>query len=269
MNRDSLALFPMCAARDVPAVTTEQMREVDRLATEDAQLALLQMMENAGRALAQVVRDYAPVPLAEDEPRPAESKILVVAGKGNNGGGALAAARHLRNWGLNPEVVLNAAPGSLNAAAAHQHHILHKDGMRPIWPGGAEFDERFPELLESASVVVDGLVGYGLRGALQGDSALLVDAILDRAPPAVISLDVPSGFDATTGDVYSTAIVATATLTLALPKTGLLQGDATAAVGDLLLADIGVPHYIYARLDVSVPPDLFAPGPILRLLAEG
>ena len=244
---------------DVPAVTAEEMREVDRLAIEDAGLSLLQMMENAGRALALVVRDYLP--------DAATAELFVLAGRGNNGGGALAAARHLRNWGYDPAIVTTAAPSHLGEATAWQHTILHKDGVRSIWPGSPDFDEQFPEELAQAELVVDGLVGYGLNGPLRGDVALLAEAVLDRAVPAAVSLDVPSGFDATSGEVLSFGIVATTTVTLALPKTGLLREEAAAAVGDLLLADIGIPNYIYERMGIDGTRGLFAEGPLLRLLA--
>ena len=275
MNRDALALFPLCETSTLPSLTADEMREVDRLATQDATLDLLQMMENAGRALATVVRDYSP-PDLEGNTSPdyarggsaSTNAILIMAGKGNNGGGALAAARHLRNWGYDPQVVLSAPPNSLGPAAAHQHHTLHKDGLRPVWAGSREFDEQFPDLLNDATIVIDGLIGYNLRDALRGDTAVMVDAILDRAPPVVVSLDVPTGIDATTGEIRSTGIVATSTLTLALPKTGLLQGDATAAVGDLLLADIGIPNYIYERIGQTPPIDLFASSSIVRLVGS-
>jgi NAD(P)H-hydrate epimerase len=266
VNRDALALFPLRQTGDVPSVTAEEMREVDRLATQDAALDLLQMMENAGRALAAIVRDYIP-PLDEGRPDDGDT-ILILAGKGNNGGGALSAARHLRNWGYDPQVVLSASPNSLGNAAGHQHHTLHKDGLRSTWAGTREFDERFPELLAEAAIVVDGLIGYNLDDALRGDTAVMVEAILDRAPPVVVSLDVPTGIDATSGEIRSAGIVATSTLTLALPKTGLLRGDATAAVGDLLLADIGIPSYIFERIDRVPPADLFAVSPIVRLVSS-
>jgi NAD(P)H-hydrate epimerase len=269
MNRDALALFPLRQTSDVPRVTADEMREVDRLATQDATLDLLQMMENAGRALAGVVRDYIPPDDEGDANRSeAGDAILIMAGKGNNGGGALSAARHLRNWGLDPQVVLSASPNSLGEAAARQHYILHKDGMRSLWAGTRDFDERFPELLANATIVIDGLIGYNLDDALRGDTAIVVEAILDRAPPVVVSLDVPTGIDATTGEIRSAGIVATSTLTLALPKTGLLQGDATAAVGDLLLADIGIPSYIFERIGRTPPADLFAAGSIVRLVGD-
>ena len=262
MDHDRLALYPLRAARDLPAISADQMREVDRLAIEDAGLSLLQMMENAGRSLAQVTRDSA----APADPEGA-GEILVLAGRGNNGGGALAAARHLRNWGFDPQVVLVSPPGQLGEAAAAQHQILHRDGLRATWPGASEFDAHFPAMLADAAAVIDGLVGYGLRGPLQGDVALIVDAVLDQAPPNVISLDVPSGVEASSGDVYSTAMVATTTMTLALPKAGLIEGDAAAAVGELLLADIGIPRYVYERMDLLVDPELFAEGPVVRLVS--
>ncbi len=85
----------------------------------------------------------------------------------------------------------------------------------------------------------------------------------------VISLDVPTGFDATSGDVFNFGIVATTTLTLALPKQGLLRGDASAAIGDLFLADIGIPHYIYERLGIEGTAQIFAEGPLVRLVDSG
>ena len=264
MNSDALTLYPLQLAADLPSISTEEMREVDRLATEDAQLGLFQMMENAGRALATLARDELPMASSDSA-----ATALILAGKGNNGGGALVAARNLRNWGYDVEVVLAGPPGTLGEAAAHQHHILHRDGVRALWPGAPDFDDRFPQLLDEAIAVLDGLVGYGVTGPLQGDTAVLVEAVLDRAAPAVISLDVPTGFDATTGDVFNFGVVATTTVTLALPKSGLLQGDAAAAIGDLYLADIGIPHYIYERLGIEGTAGIFAEGPLLRLVDSG
>ncbi len=270
MAHDPLALLPLRKAATVPAVTAEQMREIDRLAVDDAHLSRDQMLENAGRLLAEVVRAYLDRDAdAPDRRRPARGPTLILAGAGRNGAGALAAARHLRNGGRTVQVVLGAQPSQLGGLAQRQHYTLHRDGVRSLWPAAPEFDAHFPAWMTEAAVVVDGLVGAGLTGPLRGDVAVLVEAVLDRAPPVVISLDVPTGVDATTGAVHSSGVVATATLTLALPKTGLLQGEATAAVGELLLADIGIPHYIYARLGLPDLGDLFAAGPLLRLLPAG
>ena len=275
MLTDSLTRFPQRSVLSVPTITGDQMLEINRLATRDADLSLLQMLENAGRSLALVVDAYVHADRETAETAAREgigaadsAPVLVLAGSGGNGGGALAAARHLRNWGREVQVVLSAPPGNLSDAGAQQLRTLHKDGLRTLWPAAPEFDEHFPTLLQAAGLVVDGLIGYSLHGPLQGDPALLVEAVLDRAPPAVVSLDVPSGFDASSGAVAASGVVATATLTLALPKIGLLQGDATAAVGELLLADLGIPAYIYERLGIAGVDGLFDAGPILRLIEE-
>ena len=268
MQRSAFGLYPIRRATEVPALSAAQMAEVDRRTIEDAGLTLLQMMENAGRALALVIRDALRA-RAGDEVEAGQApreRVLLLAGKGHNGGGALTAARHLRNWGYGVDVVLSTLPSGLNEATALALQILHRDGLRALWPAAPDFDERFPGRLAEATVVVDGLVGYSLSGPLQGDVALLVEAALDRAPPIMISLDVPTGFDASTGDVSSSGVVATVTLTLALPKSGLLTGDAAAAVGELLLADIGIPGYVYERLGVHPPADLFSEEPIVRLV---
>jgi NAD(P)H-hydrate epimerase len=97
-----------------------------------------------------------------------------------------------------------------------------------------------------ASLVIDGLIGYSLSGPPRGNFAMLIDWA-NRAAAPVLALDVPSGLDATSGTVWEPCIRATATMTLALPKRGLLARGARGAVGELYLADIGVPPQLYAR----------------------
>jgi NAD(P)H-hydrate epimerase len=198
---------------EVPAVTAEAMRELDRVAVEEVGLELLQMMENAGRHLAGVVRAY-------------DGPVVVLAGDGGNGGGGLCAARHLANHGRDVTAVLDRDPGALTGAAATQRRILRATDAT-VTTGAA---------VDDAGVVVDALVGYGLSGALRGRAADLAEAA-DASSAPVVSLDVPSGVDATTGDAPGAAVTPSETLTLALPKTGL----ASATTGTLRLADIGIP----------------------------
>jgi NAD(P)H-hydrate epimerase len=115
------------------------------------------------------------------------------------------------------------------------------------------------------AVVLDGLIGYSLRGAPRGAAAELIRwANAQRAP--ILALDVPSGLDAGTGTVYEPAIRASATLTLALPKKGLRLPEVEALVGELYLADISVPPELYASpgLDLS-PGPLFRRADVIRL----
>ena len=127
------------------------------------------------------------------------------------------------------------APDDLSGPAAHHHATLREMGV-PVAVGSEGLDP-------DAGPVVDALVGYGLGGPLRGTAAELVAAIPDAA--TVLSLDVPSGMDATTGERPGVAVDADSVVTLALPKTGLTEAE-----GDLLLADIGLPAGVYDALDI-------------------
>ncbi len=236
----------------VPYVSADQMREVDRLAVDEFGITLLQMMENAGRALARLARERF---LAGD----ARGKhVLVLAGSGGNGGGGLVCARNLHNWGAEVRVLATTLPERMGDVPRHQLGILETVGVPTEVASGAE---RLPE----ADLIVDALIGYSLRGAPSGAAAALVRAANQHRAP-VLALDVPTGVDSTTGEVAGGAVRADATLTLALPKTGLRAELAKEYVGELYLADIAIPPELYAEpsLGLDVGP-VFAPDAIIRL----
>lgn len=221
-------LFATADGRPVTAVTADEMRAVDRVAVEELGLELLGMMENAGRNLAASVRETVNG-VADGE------QIVVLAGDGGNGGGGLACARHLANHGTRVSVVLDRPADELTGAAATQYGIL--DAMDvPVAVG--------PGALPADGVVVDALVGYGLSGRLRGTAGEMVEALDGDA--TVVSLDVPTGRDATTGDQPGPAVDPEQVVTLALPKTGLAGLSCR-----LVLADIGIPRVVYERLDIS------------------
>ena len=230
----------------VPAVTAEQMREVDRIAVEDFGLGILQMMENAGRNLAQNVMDMV------DRDR---GEITVMAGAGGNGGGGLCCARHLHNRGFKVRLVLDRRTTALRDAASNQLRILQAAGLQPTEPVQAE------EAIRRAQLVVDALIGYSLRGAPRGGAADLID-LCNQHAARVLSLDVPSGLDATTGETPGLVVQAERTMTLALPKTGLHS-----IPGDLYLADIGIPPEVYRQLGISFDP-FFRDRSWIRLKGE-
>ncbi len=212
-------------ARDVPVLDADQMREIDRLMVDELHIDLVQMMENAGRSLADlVISRFSP------------STVTVLAGPGGNGGGGMAAARHLANRGTRIAVVLS-RPDALTTVPAHQAVVLGRMGI--------------PVLQEPppADLIVDALVGYSLRGDPHGRTAELIEWANDQASP-VLSLDTPSGLDVTTGRAGDPSVRATATLTLALPKGGLLDAE---TVGELFLGDISVPPWLYERVGVQRP----------------
>ena len=238
----------------VPYVSADQMREVDRLAVDEFGITLLQMMENAGRALARLGRERF---LAGDARR---KRVLVLAGSGGNGGGGMVCARHLHNWGADVRVLATAPPdGQMGEVPRHQLRIL--DAIGVVTTIVAPEDARLPE----ADLIVDALVGYSLRGAPAGATAALVRAANEHRAPT-LALDVPTGVDPTTGEAAGDVVRADATLTLALPKTGLRTAAAAEYVGELYLADISIPAELYARpsLGLDVGP-VFATDDIVRL----
>lgn len=233
----------------VPAVTVEQMREVDRQMIEEYGILLIQMMENAGRNLAVLVSAIAQGAFGKS--------VLVLAGTGNNGGGGLVAARHLSNMGAQVRVILSAAADDLREVPAHQASILAKMEVEML-DGRALDQERLAAAFGGATVIVDALLGYSLSGSPWGGAARVIDEANSSGKP-VVALDVPSGISATDGRVYEPSIRATATLTLALPKTALATDEARAGSGDLYLADISVPPGLYRRLGLDVAA-LFSDG---------
>lgn len=223
----------------LPALSTGQMREVDRLMIEEYGILLLQMMENAGRNLALLAKRL----LDDDiEDRP----IVVLAGRGNNGGGGLVAARHLLNWGAWVQIVLTHPVEEFRDVPAHQLAILQAMNAPLAW---AEEGWELPP----ADLIIDAIIGYGLQGAAQGKARDLIQ-LANSSMALLLSLDTPSGLDTTTGMVHAPTIRATATMTLALPKAGLLTVEAHPFIGDLYLADISVPPELYSTLGLTVPP---------------
>ena len=228
-------LRPLFSSGDgvpVPAVSVEEMREVDRIAVEDTGPALLQMMEHAGLNLALLAIET----LGADWRR---KRVVVLAGMGGNGGGGICAARHLANRGVDVLVVTTQAAARADGAAGQQLMALGEAPARVI-PFSDAFD------VAEADLVIDAVVGYSLDGAPRGPVMALIRAAQAATAP-VISLDIPSGLDADSGEAPGVAVQPRTTLTLALPKLGLREENA----GELWLADLGIPPGVFARAGLS------------------
>ena len=230
----------------IPTLTTEQMVEVDRLMIEEYGILLIQMMENAGRHLA----EQACRMVGGELPG---RRIAIVCGRGNNGGGGMVAARHLHNRGALVSAHLVVDPDGLKEIPAHQWNILQNMGL-------TQADD--PDLGQ-VDLILDAIIGYGLTGNPRGEVANWIRGINCGNRP-VLALDAPSGLDTTTGLAGDPCVQATATLTLALPKAGLMNQGARSVVGDLFLADISVPPALYGRLGIEIGP-LFAGDPIIKV----
>jgi len=221
----------------LPTLTSHQVKQVDALAQERFGISVDWLMEAAGWQVARFVGQRA----------------AVVCGVGNNAGDGLAAARHLHRWGRLAGVYCVDSM-RLRGAAEQEVRALRRIGV----------NVRSEPDLKDAEVVVDAIFGTGLSRAPEGRFAAWIEAINESGKPA-IAIDVPSGLDADTGVAYAPTVNASTTITLGLPKPGLLQGDGLRLSGTVLVADIGVPFEVYRAVGIAVPPDLFAKGELVRL----
>ncbi|TMI22149.1 NAD(P)H-hydrate epimerase [Candidatus Bathyarchaeota archaeon] len=209
-------------------VTAEEMRKMDDVTIQEFHVDVLVLMENAGRATAALAKQM----LRETT---FGKRVACLVGGGNNGGDGMVAARHLANWGADVNVIVGATKDRMKDVPLGQLHVLEKMGI-PILLG--DYNLRDYDLL------IDGLIGYGLEGNPRNKVAVVIkDA--NASGRQILALDLPSGMNATTGEVYDPCIKATVTLTLALPKTGFLAPSASPFLGDLFLADISVPRRVY------------------------
>lgn len=214
----------------VPSLSSEQAREVDRLASERFGISVEWLMEAAGWQVARHCR----------------GRTAVLCGTGNNGGDGLAAARHLHRWGRLHSVACVDADRLTGPAAAEAA------ALRAL---GIEI-EKAPRL-EGAQLILDALFGTGLNRAPEGAYADWI-AQVNAATARVVAVDVPSGLEADSGKAHDPCVRAALTVTLGLPKPGLLGGDGPEMAGEVWAADIGVPFEAYAAVGVTVPPHLFA-----------
>jgi len=245
----SAPLEPLCC----PAVTAAQMREIDRIMIEDIQIDLVRMMENAGRVLSELaISRFAP------------NRVVVLAGSGGNGGGGLVAARHLANRGRGVRVLLSRDPSGLAGVPAQQYAILRRMGVTVVGLPECNDPAEVSALADGADLIIDALLGYSLAGAPHGTVATLI-RWANRQQAPVLALDTPSGLDVTSGAVGHPCIRAAATLTLALPKWGLLRA---APAGELWLADISVPAVVYQRMGIAVG-HIFGHSGLLSLDEDG
>jgi NAD(P)H-hydrate epimerase len=213
--------------QNLPVLTTKQMVEVDRLMINEWGIALAQMMENAGRNFAELARRHLGGTVKG-------SKVVFLCGTGNNGGGGMNAARHLHNWGAQVYVILAGNEAKLKEIPALQWKTLQKLGIT-----GSTVK------LSDTDLIMDAMLGYSAKGDPRPPLANWIHRANESKLP-ILSLDSPSGLDTTTGIPGAPCISASSTLTLALPKSGLLTPRAKSFVGDLYLADIGVPPELYA-----------------------
>lgn len=242
--------FPIYS-QPIPTISTPQMIEVDRLMMEKYGIQLLQMMENAGRALALVANDHMQSVKGQ--------KVLVLTGTGGNGGGAMVCARRLAGWGFQVTVCISSIE-QLEGVPKLQYTILTQMGVALQTIDELDASEPF-------DLIIDGIIGYSIQGSPRGNGRKMIEWTLKHNNTPVISLDTPSGLDLNSGVIHHPAVNASATLTLALPKHGLFSKDALSIRGRLFLADISVPKTLYTEPLLSLEiPQIFRESDIIEIV---
>lgn len=215
-------------------VFPEEMAALDRAAVGSG-ISSLDLMERAGRALAEHARDM--LTLGEGK------RVSVVAGKGNNGGDGFVAARYLHTWGAVATIYLLAGIEELTPDSATNHRRLLEEGGRVVDASAKELERE----LEGSDLVIDAVFGTGFRGVAEGRTAAAIEAMNACGAP-VLSADVPSGVEADTGGVRGPAVEAARTVTFGWPKVGLYLYPGAEKVGELVVEDIGIPPHLLGEI---------------------
>jgi hydroxyethylthiazole kinase-like uncharacterized protein yjeF len=232
------------------ALTAAQMREADRLTTERYGIPSLQLMENAGAAIAEFLREkFSDL---------THRNVVILCGKGNNGGDGMVVARLLKGFGVSPRVYLFANPSAVEGDAAENLKRWQRaPGEMHVVTSDAEWEPGRAALLD-ASLVIDALLGTGLRGPVEG---LLAQVIADvnavrnerRSHTVVVAVDMPSGLASDAEDLGGPIVNADFTVTLTAPKVGQLVLPHAVCCGELAVRQIGT------------PPDLLESDPHLKI----
>ncbi len=232
-----LAAMPV-PPRDLfePLLSTEAMRAADRGTMESFGLPGFTLMETAGRGAADVIETvFGPM---------ARRDVLVLAGKGNNGGDGLVVARVLAGRGAHVRVVTLATEDDATEDTAHNLRLLRRIAEHDDHVSIDVFDDiRQVAAAHPPDLVVDALLGIGVTGPLRAP----VDALarwMNGQPAPVVALDVPTGIDSTTGTAQPDAVRAALTVTMAARKTGLLFNDGPGHAGRVEVVDIGIPPHL-------------------------
>jgi len=219
--------------------TAAQMRELDRQTIEEYGLPGRVLMENAGRAVTGAVEEV----LGEVGGGP----VVVVAGKGNNGGDGFVAARWLHEAGRPVEVCLLPAANELSGNAAANCAMAQKIGVTVHERADAAV---LAERLAGAAVIVDGVLGTGVCGEVRGSAREAIEAVTAASAP-VVAIDIPSGVDADTGAILGEAVRARITVTFGLAKAGLYLYPGHERCGEIRVAPIGIPTTLLDSDDLS------------------
>lgn len=218
--------------------TVREMQLIDKKAQAVYAIPSIVLMENAGRSACEVALRMLP--------KKGRRRVVCVCGKGNNGGDGMVVSRHLINKGVDVAVFLIGALKELKGDAKINAKILKNMGKKIITLKGLRNLSIFKRKLKAANLVVDAIFGIGLKDQVRQPYSDIIN-LINKSKKRVLSLDVPSGLDASTGKVLGVCIKATRTITFALPKTGMIKGQGLSYCGKVVIGDISIPPALLVR----------------------
>lgn len=228
-------------------VTSSQMRELDRRMIKDFGVPGEVLMERAGAGVADVVQCLARM---SGYVRPS---VHLFAGRGNNGGDAFVAARCLKEWDIEVDVWLAGASDEITGDALKHLIKMKASGIALKEIPTIEDWEDVSLPGHGADIIVDGILGTGITGPARGPAAGAIKYINELAERSlVVSIDVPSGLNSDTGRVEGGAVKADVTVTIGLPKIGLLDPCAINYVGTIEVVDLGMPDELISHLGANL-----------------
>jgi NAD(P)H-hydrate epimerase len=218
------------------------MAALDRRASEEFGIPVAELMENAGKGVAEQAALFLVDELHRDI---ADAKVFVCCGRGNKGGDGLVAARHLKALGC--RVFFELIPPKPGTSYGKES-LANLDAALAVGVHGRQLGEDpipLEKRLASAHLVIDAVLGTGSKGGPKDEAAAMIRAMLGAKRP-ILAVDLPSGLDCDTGEPNEPCVRAAWTLTMALPKKGLLAPKAKPYVGELKVVDIGFPRALTA-----------------------
>lgn len=223
----------------LPPLTREQVREVDRMASEQFGVPSIVLMENAGRAVADTLEALG-----------IGGRVIIACGRGNNAGDGLVVARHLDLRGYQVHLLMVGSPDLLSGDALTNWQIILRSGIDVREVDRVTSNNSWHDALEGAEWLVDALLGTGARGAPRSPMDEVIRVLNDH-PARRLAVDVPSGLDCDTGEVTEPTFRADHTCTFVAPKPALVMAACAPWVGQLHILDIGAPRALLERWNGS------------------
>ncbi len=234
-------------------VNVEEMREIDRKTIKDCGIPGLILMENAGRAVAERV-----IEIVKSHPFP---RVVIICGKGSNGGDGMVCARHLNRRRIDTKVFLLGRKRDAKGDARTNIDIT--SNFVPVVEISTATLNKIKSELESATLIVDAIIGTGVKGKLASPASNVIE-MLSRQNKPVICIDVPSGLDADNGSLCDVCVRGTETVTMGFAKPGLFVNEGPDYSGRVTVADIGIPATLVKNVKSGI--SLLSEGEIASIL---